>query len=93
MSTQAVSNGFTGDTTPIQHSEQQTTKPTIDCTDVAEDVISKGTSAKDKKLGKVTTTIEIITSVTDYHLCFDSNDRGTEETATKTTTGRQRLPY
>lgn len=58
MSTQAVSNGFTGDTTPIQHSEQQITKPTIDCTDVAEDVISKGTSAKDKKLGKVTTTIQ-----------------------------------
>ena len=39
MSTQAVSDGFAGNTTPMQYSDQQSTLPTIDWTDVDEDII------------------------------------------------------
>lgn len=39
MSTQAVSDGFAGNTTPMQHSDQHSTLPTIDWTDVDEDII------------------------------------------------------
>lgn len=57
MSTQAVSDGFAGNTTPMQHSDQQSTLPTIDWTDVDEDIIQSNLS-NIKKPVNITTLIE-----------------------------------
>lgn len=58
MSTQAVSDGFAGNTTPMQHSDQQSTIPTIDWTDVDEDIIPKQPLSNIKKSVNITTVIE-----------------------------------
>ena len=58
MSIGADPDGFTGDATPLHHSEHQSIIPTFECTDVVEDIISKATSAKDEKLDQTTTTME-----------------------------------
>ena len=53
MLSQADSDGLTGDTMSMQHSEHQSTIPTIDCMNAKETITSKTTTIQDKKLGKV----------------------------------------
>lgn len=59
MLSQADSDGLTGDTMSMQHSEQQSTIPTIDCMNAKETITSKTTTIQDKKTGKSTTRMEI----------------------------------
>lgn len=49
MLSQADSDGLTGDTMSMQHSEQQSTIPTIDCMNAKETITSKTTTIQDKK--------------------------------------------
>ena len=88
MSTQVDSDRFTGDATPIEHFEQQSSIPAIKYTGFVED-ISKVTSAQDKKTGQNYNHNRSKTvSILDHHICFNRTYKRTEETATKTT-GRQ----
>ena len=93
MSSQADSDGLTGDTISMQRSEQQSTIPTTDCINAMETITSKSTTAQDKKLEKVPREWKQ-NNIAYGPLSLTSKEwQKTEETTVKTATGEQRSLY